>query len=59
MQGANRSHGLHLIPDTYEAGKKADVVVLHQNIFDDDPHSIHRTKVPQTIANGDIIYSTN
>jgi hypothetical protein len=58
-QGVNRSHGLHLVPDTYEAGKKADVVVLYQNIFDDDPRSIRRTNVPQTIVNGDVDYSTN
>jgi hypothetical protein len=33
--------------------------VLYQNIFDDDPRSIRRTNVPQTIVNGDVDYSTN
>ncbi|NNC78020.1 MAG: amidohydrolase [Woeseiaceae bacterium] len=39
-----------------EAGKKADLVVLDQNIFEADPYTIHKTEVVLTMMNGDIVY---
>ena len=39
-----------------EVGKKADLVVLDQNIFAVDPYSIHETKVLLTMMDGDIVY---
>ena len=39
-----------------EVGKKADLVVLDQNIFDVDPYTIHRTEVDLTMMDGDVVY---
>lgn len=39
-----------------EVGKKADFVVLDQNIFEIDAYSIHRTKVLLTVMAGEIVY---
>jgi len=39
-----------------EVGKKADLVVLDQNIFEVDAYDIHRTKVVMTMMDGDIVY---
>lgn len=41
-----------------EAGKKADLIVLENNIFEIDPYSIHATKVLQTWLGGEVIYDT-
>ena len=41
-----------------EAGKKADLIVLENNIFEIDPYSIHSTKVLQTWLGGEVIYDT-
>jgi predicted amidohydrolase YtcJ len=35
-----------------EVGKLADIIVLDRNIFDIDPHGIHRTTVAMTMMNG-------
>lgn len=35
-----------------EVGKKADLIVLNQNLFDIDPHNIHKTKVALTMMDG-------
>jgi predicted amidohydrolase YtcJ len=40
-----------------ETGKKADMVVLVQNLFKVDPYSIHQTEVVMTIFAGKVIYS--
>lgn len=40
-----------------EVGKKADLVVLENNIFEIDPYSIHSTKVLQTWLGGEVIYN--
>jgi predicted amidohydrolase YtcJ len=39
-----------------EAGKLADLVVLEQNIFDADPHTIAGTKIEMTMMNGRITH---
>lgn len=39
-----------------EVGKKADLVVLDQNIFEVDPYSIHKTEVVLTMMDGDVVY---
>jgi predicted amidohydrolase YtcJ len=39
-----------------ETGKKADLVVLDNNLFDVDPYSIHQTEVVMTIFGGRVIY---
>jgi hypothetical protein len=39
-----------------ETGKKADMVVLDQNLFEVDPYSIHQTEVVMTIFAGEVIY---
>ena len=39
-----------------EVGKKADLVVLDQDIFSVDPYSIHETEVVMTVMDGDIVY---
>ena len=44
------------IVGTVEVGKKADFVVLDQNILDIDPKNISETKVVYTVSNGDIVY---
>jgi hypothetical protein len=40
-----------------EVGKKADLVVLDQNIFEIDPFTIHKTAVVITMMDGNIVYS--
>ncbi len=40
-----------------ELGKRADLVVLDQNIFEVDPHSIHKTKVLMTMLDGNFVYT--
>jgi len=39
-----------------EVGKKADLVVLDQDIFSVDPYSIHKTSVVMTIMDGEVVY---
>jgi len=39
-----------------EVGKKADLVVLDQNIFEVDAYDIHKTEVVLTMMDGDIVY---
>jgi predicted amidohydrolase YtcJ len=39
-----------------EVGKKADLVVLDQDIFEADPYEIHKTGVVMTMMDGDIVY---
>lgn len=40
-----------------EVGKKADLVVLNQNIFEVDAYSIHKTEVVLTVMDGEIVYT--
>jgi predicted amidohydrolase YtcJ len=39
-----------------EVGKKADLVVLDQDIFSVDAYAIHETEVVLTVMDGDIVY---
>ena len=39
-----------------EVGKKADLVVLDQNIFDIDAYEIHKTEVVLTVMDGEVVY---
>jgi predicted amidohydrolase YtcJ len=39
-----------------EVGKKADLVILNQNIFEVDAYDIHKTEVVLTMMDGDIVY---
>ena len=39
-----------------EAGKLADLIVLDRNIFDIDPHDIHRAQVQLTMMNGRVMH---
>jgi len=39
-----------------EVGKKADLIVLDQDIFEIDAYDIHKTKVLLTMLDGDIVY---
>jgi predicted amidohydrolase YtcJ len=37
-----------------EVGKLADLIVLEKNLFEVDPHDIHKTKVVMTVMNGQV-----
>lgn len=39
-----------------EAGKLADMIILSQNLFGVEPHSINKTKVLTTIAGGRVVF---
>lgn len=39
-----------------EVGKKADLIVLDQDIFEIDKYSIHKTKVALTLVNGQVVH---
>ena len=39
-----------------ETGKLADLIILSQNLFDVEPHSINKTKVLTTIAGGRVVF---
>ncbi len=42
-----------------EVGKKADLVVLDENLFDVDLYAIHDVQVVLTMMDGDIVYSAD
>ena len=42
-----------------EVGKRADLIVLDQDIFEVDPYSIHKTNVVMTLLNGDTVHNAN
>lgn len=37
-----------------EVGKRADLIVLDRNVFEGDPHDIHRANVVMTMMNGQV-----
>ena len=39
-----------------EVGKKADLVVLDQNLFDIDAYEIHKTGVVMTVMDGEVVF---
>lgn len=45
------------IKGSLESGKAADLVVLDRDIFDADPHEIHKIKVLSTFSNGRTVYT--
>ena len=55
------AYQLHLEDEigSIEVGKKADLVVLDQDIFNVDPYSIHKTKVVLTVMDGDVVYESD
>ncbi len=42
-----------------EIGKKADLIVLDQNLFEIDAYSIHNTNVLQTLLGGKLVYEAD
>ena len=52
------AYQLHMEDDigSLEVGKKADLAVLDQNIFEIDPYDIHKTGVIITMMDGEIVY---
>lgn len=52
--GAAYQIRLDALVGSVEVGKRADLIVLDQNIFEIDPHDIHRTTVAMTMMNGQI-----
>jgi predicted amidohydrolase YtcJ len=41
-----------------EPGKLADLIIVSQNIFEIDPHTIAQTKVEKTIVGGRVVYQS-
>ena len=41
-----------------EVGKKADIVILEENLFDQKPYNIHKNKVIMTMMNGNITFDS-
>jgi predicted amidohydrolase YtcJ len=52
--GAAYQIRLDAVVGSLEAGKRADLIVLDQNILEIDPHDIHRTNVTMTMMDGKI-----
>jgi len=52
------AYQLHMEDDigSLAVGKKADLAVLDQNIFEIDPYAIHKTGVTFTMMDGEIVY---
>lgn len=42
-----------------EPGKLADLVIVSQNVFEIDPHTIGRTKVVKTMVGGRVVYQAD
>lgn len=42
-----------------EVGKKADLIVLDQDIFEVDAYDIHKTEVVLTMMDGEIVYESS
>jgi len=41
-----------------EVGKKADLIVLENNLFDLSTRDIHKTRILLTMMNGNVVYSS-
>jgi predicted amidohydrolase YtcJ len=59
---AYTSAGAYLMHDdatrgTVSAGKMADLVVLHQNLFETAPLDIHKVQVDMTVLGGKVVYT--
>ena len=55
IDAAFQLHKEHEI-GSIEVGKKADLVLLDQNIFEVDPYTIHETRVVMTIMDGNVVH---
>ena len=51
-----RQLGLDDEVGTIEVGKKADLVLLDRNLFNEEPHQIHQTKILYTMMDGRVVY---
>ena len=40
-----------------EVGKKADFIVMNQNLFDIPAHTIHKVRVLKTVVDGEVVFS--
>jgi predicted amidohydrolase YtcJ len=40
-----------------EAGKKADMVVLSDNLFEVNPYELYKVKVETTLLEGDVVFN--
>ena len=58
LDGAYQLHMEEQI-GSIEVGKKADFVILDQNLFKVDKYDIHNVKVLETIIGGNTVYSTS
>ena len=56
LDGAYQLHMEEKI-GSIEVGKKADFVILDQNLFQVDKYDIHKVKVLETILGGNTVYS--
>jgi predicted amidohydrolase YtcJ len=57
----NAAYQMHMDDEigSIEIGKKADLIVLDQNIFEVDAYDIHKTQVMLTMLDGEIIYEAS
>lgn len=54
--GSAKLLGLEKTIGSIEIGKKADLIIIDQNIFEIEKHLIHKTKVLTTIIDGRIMF---
>jgi predicted amidohydrolase YtcJ len=52
--GAAYQIRLDAMVGSVEVGKRADLITLDTNIFEVDPHDIHRATITMTMMNGDV-----
>ena len=57
---SDAAYQLHMEDEigTIEVGKKADLVVLDQDLFEVDMYDIHAVKVEMTVLDGDVVYES-
>jgi hypothetical protein len=54
--GAAYAMGLEKETGSIEVGKRADLVVLAENLFEVPPRRLGRTKVVMTLLDGEVVY---